>query len=394
MTDLEIEAHPQCVTTLSGQVLEHHNSTIKLQAILGVCLADLIISPGGWDVISSTVQQRGKTTFEYAYRRPGTEKNCWHGVATWELKGDRLYGVMLHHFDVTKAWKKGVYRIRPVEIVSKITSIADISTEGNVKIRHNDSINSSVPEMHWTPESLRVAARNAFQRLPLLTHKEILERSTLEPADKLRIYCESKEDAIALYEGRWDLAGCAVLLYPQTEFELYIVSKDQPPRLYKAFSEKEALLAGRAQRRELQTMIDGQLGNGHKKGLLLPTEWSFTEIFNSVMYSPDTMTLVTEAESKPIIVSRQYAELTNKSVSYWVGAGSINKAGWAPGELEKMQAYLERDGFLQNYEYKAYLHDFDEVTTWYTSFQRIFCDGEYMRVAKVLDIVKANLVTI
>ncbi len=280
--------------------------------------------------------------------------------------------------------------------VTRITLEADICTDSRVKLVQNKGYTHRVPEASpmTLHESLHLAAHNAFRRLPLLTHKEILETSTFEATDKIRICCESEEDVIALHEGRWDIAGCAVLLYPQTEFELYYADKNQQLIFYKGFSMREASLAGELQRREVQIMIEQVNGNGHSKGLLVPNDLAFTEIYNSVLFSPDTMTLVTEAESKPIIVSRQYAKLTQKTVSYWVGAGSINKAGWAPGELEQMQRYLERDGYLQNYEYKAYLHDYDEVTTWYTSFQRVFCDGEWMRVAKVLDIVKANLAVI
>lgn len=310
-------------------------------------------------------------------------------LTDWRLK--IVNGQPLIYAEATK-----IKVLDAIDPVTQITPIADIFTEENVKIGQNRTSKQCVPEAKTMTlhQSLHYAAHSAFSRLPLLAHKEILESSTFEAADKIRICCKSREDAIALHEGRWDVVGCAVLLYPQSEFEIYHADKDQQPVLYKTFSKREAFLAGELQRREVQAMIEQVNGNGQSKGLLLPGDLAFTEIYNSVLFSPDVMTLVTEADSKPIIVSKQYAALTHKTVSYWVGAGSTNKAGWAPGELEKMQQYLERDGFLQNYEYRAYLHDYDEVTTWYTSFQRVFCDGEWMRIAKVLDIVKANLAVI
>jgi hypothetical protein len=365
---------PRCTVTLSGTITQQWEPDEAVPLCLHKPITNWIPLEQ-WLKIVAAAKTQGTVKLRYVAKPIGRDQVLTIN-ARWQFQDDCLHGTLL-----------------VADPVTAITAIADNRTDSCSKLGQNDNINLSVPDL-MTPELLRLAAQNAFKRLPLLTHKEILERSVLEPSDKIRIYCTSKEDAIALHEGRWDIAECAFLLYPQTNFEFYYQVKDQVPCLYKAFSAKEALLAGRLQRREVQNMIEQVNGNGHKKELLLPGDLTFTEIYNSILHSPDVMTLVTEAESKPIIVSRQYAKLTEKTISYWVGAGSINKAGWAPGELEKMQTYLERDGFLQNYEYKAYLHDYDEVTNWYTSFQRIFCDGEWMRIAKVLDIAKANMTVV
>ena len=389
------DAQPQtaCVVTLGGIIQEQNEETKEAKNCVGQSIQNYIPELT-WESIATLTQQHGTVTLSYVAQLIGRDRT-YDIRAEWTQQDDRLYGVLLS----AKLLSEDPYQPAPAKIVMKVTDDCEEKPERKLQMMQNGNSYFSIPVRSLPPmtlhQSLHLAARNAFQKLPLLAHKEILETSTFEATDKIRICCESKEDAIALHEGRWDLASCAILLYPQEDFELYHLGKDQQPTFYKSFSTREAALAGELQRREVQTMINQiDNGNGHRRELLMPSDPVYTEAYNTVLFSPDVMTLVTEAESKPIIVSRQYAALTQKSVTYWVGAGSINKAGWAPGELERMQGYLVRDGHLHNFEYKAYLHDFDEVTTWYTSFQRIFCDGEWMRVAKVLDIVKANLVAI
>jgi hypothetical protein len=104
-------------------------------------------------------------------------------------------------------------------------------------------------------ESLAKDDRHRFIDSLLPTHQEILEVGTISISDVIRLYCRSKEEAIALHDGRWDLCERAQEMQLPQQFELYYFSDDKKPHLYKAFSVQEGMLVKELQRREIAAMF-------------------------------------------------------------------------------------------------------------------------------------------
>ncbi|XGV99632.1 MAG: hypothetical protein ACAF41_11920 [Leptolyngbya sp. BL-A-14] len=114
--------------------------------------------------------------------------------------------------------------------------------------------------------------RHRFIYSLLETHQQILEEIGVAiDDDKVRLYCRSKEEAIALHDGRWDLVERAQEQQLPQKFELYYSGDDHKPQLFKTFSIREGLLAKRLQRREIAALFqdfnnEGE-GNDQKKAI-------------------------------------------------------------------------------------------------------------------------------
>ncbi|MBD2072389.1 hypothetical protein H6F86_00375 [Phormidium sp. FACHB-592] len=88
----------------------------------------------------------------------------------------------------------------------------------------------------------------------LSTHQEIIEAGSMVIDKTIKIYCSSKEEAIALYDGCWDLAERAQEQQLPQLFELYYPGDDQKPHLYRDFSVRAGLLVKILQRREIAAL--------------------------------------------------------------------------------------------------------------------------------------------
>lgn len=93
----------------------------------------------------------------------------------------------------------------------------------------------------------------------LLVHREILEAGGIAiDEDKIRLYCHSKEEAIALYDGRWDLCERAEEQQLPQQFELYYFSDGPEPHLYRKFSIREGQIVKRLMHREIAKTFQKQ----------------------------------------------------------------------------------------------------------------------------------------
>jgi hypothetical protein len=97
--------------------------------------------------------------------------------------------------------------------------------------------------------------RRTFIQTLLQTHREILEAGSIAIDDVVRIYCATKEEAIALHDGRWDLCERAQEQQLPQQFELYYSGDDKKHHLYKTFSTREGLLVKELQRREIAALF-------------------------------------------------------------------------------------------------------------------------------------------
>lgn len=106
-------------------------------------------------------------------------------------------------------------------------------------------------------ERLAKDDRHRFIYALLRTHQEILEAGSIAiDDDKVRLYCASEEEAIALNHGEWDLTSAATRLGLPERIEIYYHTEGQGFQMYSSFTVQEAKLAEKLHRRELRATIE------------------------------------------------------------------------------------------------------------------------------------------
>lgn len=229
--------------------------------------------------------------------------------------------------------------------------------------------------------SLIAIAQDLFPRLGLAPHRELLESCEIkfEPHET-QIYCPCEDIAEGIYEGGWaiseDAAWCSL---PDT-IALYLGVKDQGT-FYREFrvSDRQNQIKRRLYQLELTTMQDLKQVCSNAS-LILPQVSESVALTcyyqNFVLHSPERLALALEATQRPIAVSPAYADYVAQDMLEVIGDPE-NASRWFPGELERMQRFLERDGFLQGFEYLAYEENNSvDPFIWVADFQRVNLGGD------------------